>query len=411
MGMSFDTDHLIKDMNILIVDDTADNLVFLKHLFSRKGFTDIQTIEDSRNVLPQIKEKEPDIILLDLMMPHLDGFDILKLLREYLDESVFLPIVVLTADTSRETRKRSLEEGAIDFLTKPLDAIEVLQRVSNLLKMRHLSKEQKDYSSRLELAVQERTQELNESYQILQNTYEALDQSHVEIVNRLAEAAEYRDDDTGQHTFRVGKLSSSIAAELGMSEEFVGLIRKAARLHDLGKIGVADAILLKPGKLTKEEFAEMKKHSEIGAKILSGGKSSLLQMAERIAMSHHEHWDGSGYPQGLVGEAIPIEARIVAVVDVFDALIHSRPYKKAWSQEEAIDFLKNKQGEQFDPEVVQAFLKTLFASQGAKEAKEASEVIPSDVTPSEVIPSEVIPTDVKPTDVIPSDNAYPSTSA
>lgn len=348
-------DEIIKDMRILIVDDTVDNLVFLKHLFSRKGFSNITMIEDSRQVLPQVEEQEPDVILLDLMMPHLDGFEILKLLDEKLDESVFLPVVVLTADTNNETRQRSLNEGAIDFLTKPLDAIEVLQRVKNYLKMRYLSKQQKSYSLELEVAVLDRTEELKKSYQSLRVTNEALDQSNIEIVNRLAKAAEYRDDDTGQHTFRVGKLSSLVAAKLDMSQDFTELIEKAARLHDLGKIGIPDSILLKPSKLTDDEFAEMKKHTEIGAKILSGGKSPLLQMAEKIALSHHEHWDGKGYPNGLVGTDISIEARIVAVIDVFDALVHARPYKKAWPQEEAIAYLLEQKAKQFDPSVIQAF--------------------------------------------------------
>jgi len=352
-------DDLIKEMNLLIVDDTVDNLLFLKHLFSRKGFSNITTIEDSRQVLSQVEQQEPDIILLDLMMPHLDGFEILKLMTERLEESAFLPIVVLTADANKETRQRSLDEGAIDFLTKPLDAMEVLQRVKNLLKTRYLYKQQKQYSTQLELAVLERTRELKESYQALQNTNQALDESYIEIVERLAQAAEYRDDDTGQHTLRVGELSSLIAKQLGLTLEFTELIQNAARLHDLGKIGIPDSILLKPAKLTDNEFAEMKKHTEIGAKILARAKSPLLQLAEKIALSHHEHWNGNGYPNGVAGEDIPIEARIVAVVDVYDALTHERPYKKAWSDEDAIAFLQEQQGKHFDPTIVQAFLQVL----------------------------------------------------
>ena len=364
-------EEAIKKSKILIVDDTEDNLLFLKQVFSRKGFTNATTIQDSRQVLEHVQQEEPDIILLDLMMPYMDGYEILGALTDWLDPSVFLPIVVLTANSEKDARTRALNAGAIDFLVKPLDALEVVLRTENHLKTRYLYKEQKNYGLKLEKAVSERTHELNQSYQILQSTNKALDESNIEMVERLAEAAEFRDDDTGRHTYRVGVLSALIATELKLPADRVELLRKAARLHDLGKIGIPDAILLKPGKLTNEEFDDMKKHSEIGAKILSGSGNELLKMAENIALCHHERWDGKGYPRGLSEEAIPIEARIVSVVDVFDALSHERPYKKAWPHEEVIALITEQKNQQFDGQVVEAFLKVIEVKADELELLEA----------------------------------------
>ncbi|ASJ71911.1 Cyclic di-GMP phosphodiesterase response regulator RpfG [Granulosicoccus antarcticus IMCC3135] len=354
----------IKDLSILIVDDNADNLVFLEQLFRRTGYRNITSIVDSRNVLPHIEKSEPDIVLLDIMMPHIDGYEILRSIRALYDSSVFLPIVVLTAITERQARQQTLKDGATDFLTKPLDVLEVAQRVGNLLQTRYMYKQHLEYSSLLEAAVLDRTRELAENNQALSKVNQVLDDTNVEIANRLAEAAEFRDDATGKHTFRVGTIAALVAEELGYSADFVELINKAARLHDLGKIGIPDAILLKPGKLTEDELDLMKQHCVIGAKVLSGGHSELLEMAEQIALSHHEQWNGNGYPNQLKGKEIPIEARIVSVVDVFDALTHVRPYKEAWSEQEAIEYITNHKGEQFDAKVVDAFLSVLTKKSG-----------------------------------------------
>ena len=354
----------IKDLNILIVDDNVDNLVFLEQLFRRKGYRNIMTIADSRNVLPYIGKADPDIILLDIMMPYIDGYEILRSIRGLMDSSVFLPVVVLTAVTDRKAREQTLKDGATDFLTKPLDAVEVILRVGNLLRTRYMYKQHLEYSKLLESAVLHRTRELAANNQALEKVNQVLDETNIEIADRLAEAAEYRDDATGKHTFRVGAISALIAAELGFSNDFVELVDKAARLHDLGKIGIPDAILLKPGKLTEEEFDVMRQHCVIGAKVLSGGHSELLEMAERIALSHHEHWDGNGYPNGLKAKAIPIEARIVSVVDVFDALTHPRPYKDAWTQQDAVDYITSHKDRQFDEKVVDAFLSVLEKKSG-----------------------------------------------
>ena len=349
----------IKDLNILIVDDNVDNLVFLEQLFRRKGYRNIMSMADSRNVLPYVGKADPDIILLDIMMPYIDGYEILRSIRGLMDSSVFLPIVVLTAVTDRKAREQTLKDGATDFLTKPLDAVEVILRVGNLLQTRFMYKQNLEYSKLLENAVLHRTRELAANNQALEKVNQVLDETNIEIADRLAEAAEYRDDATGKHTFRVGAITGLIAEELGFSPDFTELVNKAARLHDLGKIGIPDAVLLKPGKLTEEEFGIMQGHCLIGAKVLSGGHSELLEMAERIALSHHEQWNGNGYPHGLAGKSIPIEARIVSVVDVFDALTHERPYKEAWSQQEAVEYIKKQKNTQFDAKVVDAFLSVL----------------------------------------------------
>lgn len=357
----------IKDLSILIVDDNVDNLVFLEQLFRRKGYRNIMSMADSRNVLPYFAKYDPDIVLLDIMMPYIDGYEVLRSIRGLLDPSIFLPIVVLTAVTDRQAREQTLKDGATDFLTKPLDAIEVTLRVNNLLQTRFMYKQHLEYSKLLEDAVLHRTKELAANNQALEKVNQVLDETNIEIADRLAEAAEFRDDATGKHTFRVGTISALIAEELGFSDDFISLIDKAARLHDLGKIGIPDAILLKPGKLDEEEFAVMRQHCVIGAKVLCGGHSELLEMAERIAQSHHEHWNGHGYPDQLQGKEIPIEARIVSVVDVFDALTHARPYKDAWSTQDAVDYITSHKDKQFDTEVVDAFLSVLEKRHGDME--------------------------------------------
>jgi putative two-component system response regulator len=259
-------------------------------------------------------------------------------------------VLVLTADATPEAKHKALSLGARDFLSKPLDPLEVTLRVNNLLETRFLYRALLEENRRLEERVQERTRELQ--------------QAQLEILERLARAAEYRDDETGEHVRRVAVNAAHVAEALGLPQEQVGMIRSAAPLHDLGKIGIPDAILRKPAKLTPEEFAVIKTHATIGAELLSGGRSELSRVAERIARSHHERWDGSGYPDGLAGEEIPLEGRIVAVVDVFDALTSERPYKSAWPLEEALAEIEAQAGRQFDPRVVQALLHALEARSG-----------------------------------------------
>lgn len=329
---------------ILIIDDQPSNVMLLEGILQEDDYTSYRSITDSRQSLPVFLEYRPDLILLDLQMPYIDGFEVMKQLKGYVMPDAFIPILVLTANITSEAKRRALTEGATDFLTKPFDATEVLLRIRNLLQTRWLHLQLQDQNRLLEQKVRDRTREL--------------EQTQIEILERLALAAEYRDDDTGQHTNRVGRISAQIAEALGWPEPEVELIRQAAPLHDVGKIAIPDSILLKPGKLTPQEFEHMKTHTTAGAKILSGGRFPLLQMAEEIALTHHERWDGTGYMR-LQGDTIPKASRIVAVADVFDALTHDRPYKKAWTQSEALEEIRNQNGRQFEPHVVDAFLKVI----------------------------------------------------
>jgi putative two-component system response regulator len=328
---------------ILIVDDEPANLEFLRHVLEGQGYAELYDATDARDAADRLDEIAPDVIILDLMMPGFDGFQFMERVKEWLPHDVYVPLLVVTADTAADTRRRALAAGASDFLTKPLSPAEVRLRVRNLVRTRFLHGQLRDQNASLERRVSERTSELEEARQ--------------EILDRLARAAEFRDDDTGQHTQRVGWLSARLAQVFGLAEDRVDLTRKAAPLHDIGKIGIPDAILLKEGRLTPEERSVMEAHTSIGARILSGSRYPLLQFAEEIALSHHERWDGGGYPNGLRGEEIPLSGRIVAAADVFDSLTHVRPYKPAWTVQETIREIKAEAGRHFDPQVVEALLR------------------------------------------------------
>jgi response regulator RpfG family c-di-GMP phosphodiesterase len=317
-------------------------VLLLERLLAASGFTDVLSTTESARALPLCAEHDPDIVLLDLQMPPPDGFEILNRLQAQTTAIERLPILVLTADPSPEARRRALSMGASDFLNKPLDTTETVLRIRNLLLTRLLQRELRRQNASLEQRVRARTRQLEEA--------------HLEIIERLAIAAEYRDDETGEHTKRVGHTAGLIAQKLGLAQELVERIRRAAPLHDVGKLGISDEILLKPGKLTPEEFDTMKLHTRIGTEILARSRSRLLKLSEEIALTHHEHWDGSGYPAGLAGESIPLSGRIVAVADVFDALTNTRPYKDAWPRERALAEIKKLSGKYFDPNVVEALL-------------------------------------------------------
>lgn len=331
-------DDPIYQSRILVVDDQEPNVRLLEQLLKGSGFANVMSTTQSARVLSMCAEHDPDLLLLDLQMPAPDGFEIMRALEAQVTGPERLPVLVLTADASPETKRRALSVGASDFVNKPFDLTEVFLRIRNLLLTRCLQQELRRHNLSLEEGVRERTRQLEEA--------------QLEIVDRLARAAEYRDDNTGEHARRVGRMAARIAETLGLDEDFVEQIRRAAPLHDVGKLSLADAILLKPGKLTQEEFDEMKKHTLVGAGILGRSRSHLLKLSEEIALTHHERWDGSGYPAGLAGEDIPISGRIVAVADVFDALVHDRPYKEAWPTSEALAEIRRLSGSHFDPDVV-----------------------------------------------------------
>lgn len=331
----------VTDATVLIVDDQSYNVLLLEELLGLASFKDIVATTDPTQALDLFLSSSPDIVLLDLHMPRLDGYAVLEQILRRVPSGTYLPVLVLTADITQQAKQRALSLGAKDFLTKPFDPDEVILRIRNLLETRQLHLELSQRNQILEERVMERTIDL--------------EQAHLQMLERLALAAEYRDDDTGEHTQRVGITSSLIAQELGLPDDEVELMRRAAPLHDVGKIGIPDQILLKPGKLTLAEYEIMKAHTRIGARILSGGRFPLLQASEEIAITHHERWDGGGYSR-LSAETIPIRGRIVAVADVFDALTHERPYKRAWPEDEAVEEIRKQCGAQFDPHVVGAFL-------------------------------------------------------
>ncbi len=339
--------EILRNSRILAIDDQPQNLVLLDRMLRQGGYEQIRTLTDAREALRVFTEFEPDLVALDLRMPNMDGFAFLRQVRSRIPEDSYVPILVLTADSSSKAKREALTLGANDFLTKPLDLSEVMLRVYNLLETRSLHLRVQRHGQELEERVRERTRDLEEA--------------HWELLERLARASELRDDATAHHTQRVGTLAAMLAREIGLPEEHVALIRWAAPLHDVGKIGIRDGLLLKPGGLTPEEREEVKAHTEMGAALLSGSRFPILQMAEQIARYHHENWDGSGY-LGLSGEDIPVEARLVAVADVFDVITHRRPYKEAQSVEHALAAIREQGGRQFDPRLTEALVAMLRAS-------------------------------------------------
>ena len=347
---------------ILIIDDEPINIKVITKYLHELGYTCCLGLSDSRQAIYSIASEGPDLVILDVMMPFMTGIEVLAQLRAN-PETAHLPVLVLTAAVDRETRLAVLETGATDFLSKPIDPSELSPRVRNALTLKKFHDSLQHQAQDLEHAVRMRTAELEASRQ--------------DIIHCLARAAEFRDDDTGQHVLRVGRYAGIIAQALGLDEDTVDQIRQAAQLHDIGKIGVPDSILLKTGKLAPDEFERMQKHTcigkrvierlpqhewdelrkhvQIGSMILDIPRSPVLQMAARIALTHHEWWDGNGYPLGLAGEDIPLEGRITAVADVFDALSSKRPYKRPFPREKCFQIISEERGTHFDPKVVEAF--------------------------------------------------------
>ncbi|MHA1599138.1 MAG: response regulator [Alphaproteobacteria bacterium] len=325
---------------ILIVDDNPANVQLLDMMLEMEGFENVSSTSDPREVEALHNENNYDLILLDIRMPHLDGFQVMEMLSE-VHKDDYLPIIVLTAQKDMETRIKALQGGAKDFLTKPFDRAEVMHRIDNMLEVRFLYNERKNQAEVLERKVRERTQELQET--------------RLEIIRRLGRAGEFRDNETGMHVIRMSKSCQRLAIAAGLGEDMAEQIMQASPMHDVGKIGITDKVLLKPGKLDADEWEHMKTHAQIGADIIGDHPSEVMQMAREIAITHHEKWDGTGYPSGLKGTDIPIVGRIAAVCDVFDALTSERPYKEAWTVEKAVSFLNENAGSHFDPDLVGHF--------------------------------------------------------
>ncbi len=325
--------------SIMVVDDQPAILALLQTRLGQEGY-EVRPFPEAQLALAGAINRRPDLILLDVSMPQMSGFDLCDRFQST-PALAQIPVIFLTASDRIEDKVLAFRSGAADYITKPFQFDEVKSRVKTHLEVHRLRLVQQQHSDHLEELVRSRTHDLEES--------------RIEVLHRLAIAAEYRDNDTGRHTQRVGRISGLLARALGVSGADTELIRLTAPLHDVGKIGIPDQILLAGRALTTEEFNNMKTHVLIGATILSGSTSALLQMAERIALYHHERWDGAGYCAGLKGDEIPLPARIVSVVDMFDALTHRRPYKEAWPIDHAIAEIERLSGSKFDPTVVNSF--------------------------------------------------------
>lgn len=336
--------HLLQS-HIYIVDDEPHNLLLLTKMLARQGYTNISTTTDPLVVRAELEARPPDLLLLDLTMPQLPGLELLEQLQPLLKTTPPVPVLVLSGDNRTDSRRAALSLGARDFVSKPFDPPEVLSRIHNLLEARTLQLQLLDQTVELERLVGERTGQLV--------------RNQLDSVRRLGLAAEYRDDQTGTHIVNVSRFAAELARSSGQDDDFVSRIRHAAQLHDIGKLAIPDSILLKPGPLTADEWIVMKQHVDIGAQILEGSDCPIIRMAEEIARCHHERWDGTGYQRGLSGLEIPVSARIVSICDVFDALTSARPYKAAWTVEQALEEISLRAGTQFDPQLVESFLRVV----------------------------------------------------
>jgi putative two-component system response regulator len=331
-----------KPGRILIIDDQEANVHLLERILANAGYEDVASTTNSADAHRLQTQFKPDLVLLDVHMSGKDGFEVLEEIVLHAGGSEQVPVLMITADDSADAKRRALALGAKDFLSKPFDSAEILLRIRNLLETRFLYRKLRRQNTELELKVTERTKEL--------------EQSQLEMLERLAAAVEFRDDDTGNHTKRVAQVSAILGEAIGLEATTVELIRRAAPLHDIGKVGIPDNILLKAGPLTGEEFEIMKTHTVIGSRMLSKGRSELVRFSQRVARSHHEWWDGSGYPDRVSGQAIPLEARIVAAADFLDALTHDRPYRPAWGIDDTLAEIKRRAGSHFDPTIAKALL-------------------------------------------------------
>jgi len=352
----------VRQAKIMIVDDEEINIQVVRQFLKREGYEQFLTTADSRIAMDLIRREKPDVILLDISMPEVSGFDIIKAVK--LDAKLtHVPIIIFTASTDPTIKRQALDLGAYDFLTKPVDPNDLIPRIRNALFVKAHSDEMSDQAARLEELVRRRTEELFQSRQ--------------QLILSLARAAEHRDNETSNHVLRVGQFAGIIADQLGWNEEQVALMEQAAQLHDVGKIGISDTILFKPGKLDPEEFELMKRHAALGKEIIEPlsekefqavkmharlgesilrvRSSPMLMMASRIAQTHHERWDGTGYPLGLAGDDIPIEGRITAVADVYDALSSKRLYKDPFPREKCFKILEEGRGSHFDSRILDAF--------------------------------------------------------
>ncbi|MEM9941682.1 MAG: HD domain-containing phosphohydrolase [Planctomycetota bacterium] len=356
----------LKQAKIMIIDDESLVIRVVRRFLAAEGYENFVTITDARDAFGAIDREDPDVVLLDIMMPHITGLELLKI-RERKNVFQHIPFIILSANSEAQIKREALELGATDFLSKPVDSSDLTLRVKNSLIVKRHMDHLANYAEELKEEVRARTIQLEKSRE--------------QIIHCLARAAEYRDNETGEHVIRVGKYCRVIADQLGFGTEYCDEIELAAQLHDVGKIGIPDSILLNPGKLSREEFEVMKQHCGLGMQIMEpltesesdrihrhtgmGGfimecfDSPMLELAANIARTHHEKWDGTGYPKGLAGEDIPIEGRICCVADVYDALSSDRPYKPRFPIKRCLEIMLSERGTRFDPTVLDAFFKRI----------------------------------------------------
>ena len=332
---------------ILVIDDDENIRTSLYDILNMENYR-VVTESDGHRAIDVIREQKPDVILLDVNMPGMSGIEITKIIKD--DPQLrLIPVIIVTGNNDQKTKLDALKSGADEFLNKPPHVAELLVRVRALLKVKAFNDHLQNYQSMLESQVKIRTRQLEDAF-------EEIRFASIDTIYRLSRAAEYKDDDTATHLHRMSRYCIALGQKIGLDDDTLALMQYGAPMHDIGKIGIPDSVLLKPGKLTSEEWEIMKTHTLIGARILENSKSRYLQMAKLIALTHHERWDGSGYPNGLEGDDIPMAGRVAAVADVFDALTTQRPYKKAFPTDQSFGIIEEESGSHFDPDLVKAFL-------------------------------------------------------
>jgi len=346
-----------KTQKIMVVDDEILNRKLVEAMLKPQGYEVILAV-DGEDCLAKVEENPPDLILMDIMMPNMNGFEVVTRLKAK-EKLALIPIVMVTALQDVGDRVKALEVGADDFLTKPVDRMELRARVRSLLKVKAYNDHMVNYRQELESEVAKQTLELKNASLKIADAHSRLRDASLETIFRLARAAEYKDEDTGNHIISMSRISAFLAERLGLNSVVVERILYASPMHDIGKIGIPDRILTKNGPLNDDEWSLMRMHTVFGGQILEGSNIGFLRLGEVIALTHHEKWDGSGYPNGLTGNQIPLAGRIVAVADVFDALMSKRPYKPPLTIDQTVDIIKAGRGTHFDPAVVDVFMASL----------------------------------------------------